>query len=128
MAFHHERLIVYRKGIQFVAVATEIIPGIASAHVHLRDQLARAATSISLNIAEGSGEYSRSEKGRFYRMARRSATECAAILEVLMAIGYPAVDRLEAGRALLNEIVAILTTMAKNQSPEGRLAGRGVGA
>jgi four helix bundle protein len=35
-----------------------------------------------LNIAEGAGEFSPSEKARFYRMARRSATECAAILHV----------------------------------------------
>src|SRR3990172_8149091 len=46
------------------------------------DQLQRAGTSVSLNIAEGAGEYSGSEKGRFYRMAKRSATECAGIFEI----------------------------------------------
>ncbi len=128
MSFHHERLIVYRKSVEFVGLASAIIRSIDPRLIHLRDQLARAATSISLNIAEGSGEYSRSEKGRFYRMARRSATECAAILDVLTATGAPGVEPLEAARALLNEIVAILTTMAKNQAAEGKLAGKGVGA
>ena len=42
----------------------------------------RAALSISLNIAEGNGGYSIDEKVRFYRMAKRSATECAWILDV----------------------------------------------
>ena len=48
----------------------------------LSDQLHRAAVSIPLNIAEGAGEFSQGEKARFYRIARRSATECAAILDV----------------------------------------------
>jgi len=39
----------------------------------------RAATSVPLNIAEGAGEYSGAEKSRFYRIAKRSATECAGI-------------------------------------------------
>ena len=36
----------------------------------LADQLQRAATSIPLNIADGAGEFSASEKARFYRMAQ----------------------------------------------------------
>jgi len=35
-----------------------------------------------LNIAEGAGEFAPKEKVRFYRMARRSATESAAVLDV----------------------------------------------
>lgn len=38
--------------------------------------------SIPLNMAEGAGEYAIDEKSRFYRMAKRSATECASILDV----------------------------------------------
>ena len=37
---------------------------------------------MPLNIAEGAGEYATDEKIRFYRMAKRSATECAGILDV----------------------------------------------
>ncbi len=109
-------------------MADGMIPKIRPSQIHLRDQLARAASSITLNIAEGTGEFSRKEKGRFYRMARRSATECAAILDVLRATGHSAGDSIEAGRALLDEIVAMLTTMAKNQGPEGKWLGKGVGA
>ncbi len=35
-----------------------------------------------MNIAEGAGEYAVDEKARFYRMAKRSATECAGVLDV----------------------------------------------
>jgi len=41
-----------------------------------------ASTAVfRLNIAEGAGESSPNEKVRFYRMARRSAIECAGILD-----------------------------------------------
>ena len=42
----------------------------------------RAASSISLNIAEGVGEYKPLEKARFYRMALTSASETGAILQI----------------------------------------------
>jgi 23S rRNA-intervening sequence protein len=49
---------------------------------YLTAQLQRAGTSIALNSAEGAGEFSPHEKSRFYRMAKRSGTETAAILDV----------------------------------------------
>ncbi len=115
LSFHHDRLIVYRKSIEFVAVAAEIVPTIEPGYAHLRDQLARAATSISLNVAEGSGEFSKPEKARFYRMARRSASECAAILEVLECVNCPDAGRISRGRALLHEIIAMLTVMSRTE-------------
>ncbi|HET9982884.1 MAG TPA: four helix bundle protein [Longimicrobiales bacterium] len=118
--FHHERLLVYQRGIQFAAFADALINGVHGIRVDLRDQLMRASTSIPLNIAEGSGEFARAEKGRFYRIARRSATECAAILDLLRTLGVVDVSRLEPGRMLLDELVAMLTVMAM---PERRKEG-----
>ncbi len=112
-AFHHGRLVVYRKAIEFVGVAASVGPAIEPAYAFLRDQLGRAATSIALNIAEGSGEFSKPEKARFYRMARRSATECAAIIETLEAIGFRDGETADKGKQLLDEIIAMLTVMAR---------------
>lgn len=124
--FHHNRLIVYRKAAAFVAVAAEIIPTIEPTYGFLRDQLGPAATFIALNIAEGSGEFSRPEKARFYRMARRSAAECAAILEALQAVKCPDIGRLSTGNQLLHEIIAMLTVMTRPEGgkPTSRLDGR----
>jgi hypothetical protein len=36
---------------------------------------------------EGAGEFSGNEKSRFYRMAKRSATQCAAIIHVCRRLG-----------------------------------------
>jgi four helix bundle protein len=52
----------------------------------LKDQLDNAASSVVANIAEGAGEFSGKEKARFYRMARRSAVEIAAWVEIVVAM------------------------------------------
>jgi four helix bundle protein len=82
MEFDHERLDVYRLALAFVVVANDVAQGLPRGRSYLADQLQRAATSVILNLAEGAGEYSANDKARFYRMSKRSATECAAILDV----------------------------------------------
>src|SRR5258708_3314654 len=79
--FDHERRDVYRKAIDVVVAANGIAEGLPRGRGDLADQLHRASTSVSFNIAEGAGEFAKHEKARFYRMARRSATESAAILD-----------------------------------------------
>ncbi|MEO5509215.1 MAG: four helix bundle protein [Longimicrobiales bacterium] len=76
----------------------------------LCDQLIRAASSISLNIAEGAGEYSVPEKLRFYRIARRSAWECASILELLQVGADRRGAFVKEQQAHLEEISALLTS------------------
>ena len=86
-AFDHENLDVYKAAIDFVALIDEIVENLPRGRGYLADQLQRAATSVPLNIAEGAGEFSGNEKARFYRIAKRSATECAAILHVCRRVG-----------------------------------------
>ena len=88
-------------------------------HASLADQLRRAATSICLNIAEGSGEFSPKEKARLYRIAKRSATECAAILDVVR-IRLPAdsldeevCEQLDSRKEMLRRIVSMLIKMVR---------------
>jgi len=81
----HEKLDVYRFAIQFVVLAEEIVEALPRGRTYLADQLRRAGSSIPLNIAEGAGEFMPTEKARFYRMAKRSATECSSILDILQA-------------------------------------------
>ena len=48
----------------------------------LKDQLRRAAASIALNLAEGSGRASKKEQKRFFTIAFGSLRECQAVLDL----------------------------------------------
>ncbi|HER20445.1 MAG TPA: four helix bundle protein [Chromatiales bacterium] len=76
--------------------------------------------SIALNIAEGAGEFAAKEKARFYRMARRSATECATILDVVRELQLAREEQLEEAREQLRTIVAMLVGLVKHLDERGR--------
>ena len=104
-----EKLDCYRIALEFQAIAGQLVP--KRGYAELRDQLDRASISIVLNIAEGCGRRSAADKGRFYAMARGSATECAAILDLLGARGLVD-DRLRnRARSLLVRIVQMLSRL-----------------
>ena len=123
--FDHEKLDVYQASIEFVTLCDDSVEHLPRGRAYRADQLQRAGTSIPLNIAEGAGEYSRNEKARFYRMAKRSATECAAILDVCHRLGLLETPGFQTGRKLLLRIVAMLTQMARRTAASGTGTGTG---
>jgi len=112
--FDHEKMDVYQISIDLVILIDEIVEHLPRGRSYLADQFQRAGTSVVLNIAEGAGEYSSSEKNRFYRMAKRSATECAGILDICQRLRLVDTVKHTKGRELLLRIVAMLTKMAKS--------------
>ena len=61
---------------------------------HLKDQLARASSSIVLNLAEGYGRLSRADKKRFYIIAFGSIRECQSIVDIGIEEGKEELDSL----------------------------------
>jgi four helix bundle protein len=116
-----QRLEVYQRSIEFFSHALEIIAELPSkGHADIADQLRRAAQSQPLNIAEGApqgdflrgaGRTSRPDVAKHYTIARGSAMECAAVLDVMKAQGTIHLHRYERGMDLLTSIVAMLTKM-----------------
>src|ERR1041385_6795473 len=117
--FQHERLDVYKAAIDFLALSEEIATRFPKGRAYLVDQLRRAALSVSLNIAEGAGEFAHADKARFYRMARRSGTECVAILDACRALKVTEDSILRQGRELLHRVVSMLTVMVVRLSEPG---------
>lgn len=112
-AFDHEKLDVYQASLSLVELFDKVTREMPKGRVYLTDQLLRAGTSITLNIAEGAGEYSSSEKTRFYRMAKRSATECAGVLDICSRLQLIGEDLYVECRDILMRIVAMLVGMVR---------------
>jgi four helix bundle protein len=108
-----ERLDVYRCAIEFLAVAVRVTAHMPRGQSDLRDQLRRASTSIPLNIAEASGKTGAADRARFHSIARGSALECAAILDVLRLLRAESADDLDEGKRLVSRIVAMLSKMCR---------------
>ena len=115
--FDHRQLDAYRISLEFVVHAEEIVSALPAGRSALADQLRRASMSICLNTAEGAGEFSPAEKARFYRLARRSATECAASLDICRVLGLSEEAELSTGEEKLRRIVAMLTKMVLSAVP-----------
>lgn len=111
--FDYEKWDVYRAALEFIIVVKDVVEKLPRGNAYLADQLQRAGSSIPLNIAEGAGEHSLDEKARFYRMAKKSATECASILDVCKQLQLVDENQHVKGRELLLRIVAMLTKMSR---------------
>ncbi|HNR35313.1 MAG TPA: four helix bundle protein [Candidatus Hydrogenedentes bacterium] len=111
MQFDHEKRVVYRRSLDFVAFEAEISRETAPEGRNARDQLIRSSQSIPLNIAEGNGKRSYGERRRFFEIVRGSAMERAATLDVLAVLGALSKERMEPGKTLLLRVVAMLSKM-----------------
>lgn len=111
--FDHDRLDVYHAAIDFIGLAGEIVEALPRGRAYVKDQLGRASLSIATNLAEGAGEFKRKDKARFYRMAARSATECAAIVDVCRKLRIVDDALAQRARERLLRVVAMLTRLAK---------------
>jgi four helix bundle protein len=113
--FDHEKLDVYREAIAFCGWVGKLLSEI-SVKASAKDQLDRASTSLPLNIAEGNGKFSDADRSRFLEIARGSALECAACLDVLVARKLIATERIVLAKEQLVRIVNMLMGMLKRFS------------
>lgn len=118
--FDVERLEVFRLSLDTVVAIDGLCADLPDGRAYIRDQLRRAANSIPLNISEGAGEFAPAEKARFYRMAKRSATECVGQLMVCVRLGLVHDLATEAVFDLLHRVISMLVKLVS-----GLLGARG---
>lgn len=78
--FDFQNLEVYKKAKELNKKVLYFLREHKEIDSYLRDQLRRASISMVINIAEGSGKFSKADKRNFYTISRGSAYECVAIL------------------------------------------------
>lgn len=80
--FDFEKFSVYQKAEAIYAKVLKLLEN-KEINKTMKDQFRRATISIALNIAEGSGKFTKNDKKNFYIMARASVYECVAIIRML---------------------------------------------
>jgi four helix bundle protein len=112
--FDHDRLEVYSVARQFNREVKELLTELPRGQAESRNNLRRAAMSVTRNIAEGSGKWQISDKVNFYHIARASSTECASSLDELVDFELVPEERVIRLREFLSRIVAMLTAMIRS--------------
>ncbi|MBI2018099.1 four helix bundle protein [Candidatus Daviesbacteria bacterium] len=109
------KLKVWQRSIQFVTLIYKITTKFPKEEKYgLVDQIRRAAVSICLNIAEGSGSGSDAEFVRFLRIAQRSAYEVIAALEITINLKMTNKSALDGAIVEVDQLSAMLTGLIKS--------------
>lgn len=117
--FDHEKLVVYQRALEFIEWVTPLLESLPK-NLAAHNQLDRASTSVPLNIAEGNGKFGPADRFRYFDIARGSAVECAACLDVLVRKQKCSKELAADGKALLHQVVSMLMGLLKHHG-EGRL-------
>jgi four helix bundle protein len=84
MAYKFEQLDVWQMALEYVDLIYDVSEKFPrSEEFNLKSQIRRAATSIALNIAEGSTGQSDAEQARFLGMSIRSLIETIACIHIV---------------------------------------------
>lgn len=114
MSYKFQKLEIYRLALDYVGLIYEIgnkLPG--NENFNLKSQITRAATSIALNIAEGSTSQTDPEQARFLGMALRSLVETVACQDIIEQRKYVSTDDLRPSRELGSKLFAKIQSMKK---------------
>lgn len=113
--FDFQNLEVYKKAKGFHLECKSLILN-QKLDNYVKDQLGRASFSIVLNIAEGSGKFSRPDRRNYFVTARGSVFECVAILDILHDTKIVNDNALANYLKNADELSRILYAMIKNLS------------
>ena len=121
MVHNFRELKVWSRAMEYVTRIYELTKTYPQDELYeLTSQTRRAATSVALNIAEGSGGSSNAEFIRFIEMARRSVYEVITALEIAQRLGYCKNPQIAPLAKEADEIAAMLTGLIKRLGEDKR--------
>ena len=90
MKFAYEDLDVWHKAVDFAVSVIDLVDSLDTSRKHFRllEQIEASSTSISTNIAEGKGRFSKKEFVHYCYIARGSLYETITFLEIFKRVGW----------------------------------------
>jgi four helix bundle protein len=113
--FDFQKLDVYKKAKSFHVDCKDLLLK-NKFDRYVNDQLGRASFSVPLNIAEGSGKFSKADRKNYFTTARASVFECIAVLDILSDEGKISKSELQQMMNQADELSRMLFAMIKNLS------------
>lgn len=119
-AFDHEKLDVYHLAIEFARWVGEMLDGaLQMCGAKSLEHLDESSRSVARNIAEGNGKRSSKDRCKYLDIARGSALECSACLDILVARKRLGEGLARDGKAMLVRIVSMLVKLVEKLSGPG---------
>jgi four helix bundle protein len=113
--FDFECLEVYKKSKELSLFILEFLRSNKKVDSYIRDQLKRAIISAVINIAEGSGKFSKPDKRKFYIISRGSIYESVSLIELIRADGLLSQDEFNDCYVKLEIISKMLSGLINSQ-------------
>ncbi len=112
--YKFQSLYVYQLALDYIDQTYEVVSLLPDAErYNLSSQLVRAATSIALNIAEGSTGQSDKEQIRFLSLALRSYLETVACFDLIEKRNYISTEKIDSARKLGRNLFFKITRFQK---------------
>jgi four helix bundle protein len=120
MPYNFEKLEVWHLALEYIDEMYQLAARLPkSEDFNLKSQITRAATSIALNIAEGSTGQTKQEFARFIGLANRSLVETVACIRLIERRQYVQdIALLEALDGASNRLSAKLQALRRSLVPE----------
>lgn len=114
--FAFEDLDVWKKSVEFAEKVISVVEDMKTDRKHYRllEQAESAVTSISLNIAEGKGRFSKKEFIQFLYIARGSLYEVVTLTIIFHEKGWITKETLVSLKEDADHIGKMLTSLAKS--------------
>ena len=114
--FGYEDLEVWNKSIEFGVDVINVVENISTDRKHYRllEQIEGSATSISMNIAEGKGRFSKKEFAQYLYISRGSLYETMSLLEIFKRLKWISDEQFHRFEEKGKEIASMIKGLIKS--------------
>lgn len=121
MKFGYEDLDVWNRAVDFAVKVIELVETIDTGRKHYRlfEQIEAASTSVSMNLAEGKGRFSKKEFVQYCYIARGSLYETMTLLEIFKRKDWISAEKFSSlkseGIEIASMIKGLINSLYKSQ-------------